>query len=126
MIGQTLGQYKLEEELGAGAGGAVYRATDSKLGRSGCHQSPAGSTCRKARSGVLAASLVEVTIIPSRGREFLNIDTRQVGELDHSTAPGARQAVRSGARPTDVRDASSRSNQTFAMFQSRAAVCGEI
>src|SRR6266516_8125581 len=33
MVGQILGNYKITQKIGAGGQGAVYKATDNKLGR---------------------------------------------------------------------------------------------
>ena len=41
MIGQTLGHYSVESELGAGGMGRVYLATDTRAPSPRCHQGPA-------------------------------------------------------------------------------------
>jgi serine/threonine-protein kinase len=64
MVGQTLGNYKILEKLGVGGQGTVYKATDSKLGRTVVVKVlPAELTAREAnlkrfeREARLASSL---------------------------------------------------------------------
>ncbi|HSP63267.1 MAG TPA: protein kinase [Pyrinomonadaceae bacterium] len=66
MVGQTLGNYKILQKLGAGGQGTVYKATDSKLGR----------------TVVLKVLPAELTVRESNLKRFAR-EARLASALDH-------------------------------------------
>jgi eukaryotic-like serine/threonine-protein kinase len=108
MIGQALGHYKLEEQLGAGGMGVVYRATDTQLGRQVAikvlPEKLAGDPdllARFEREARMLASLNHPNIAAIHGLE----ESQGVRYLVLELVPGETLAKRVKRGPLEIREA---------------------
>ncbi|HVS20575.1 MAG TPA: protein kinase [Pyrinomonadaceae bacterium] len=118
MIGQTLGNYKITHKLGAGGQGTVYKATDTKLGRTVVLKVlPAELTAKEAnlkrfdREARLASSLDHPNICTifdldeAEGLHFIamqHIEGRNVRQLVNGRPLELESALRIAIQVTDA------------------------
>jgi serine/threonine protein kinase/Tfp pilus assembly protein PilF len=118
MVGQTLGNYKILQKLGAGGQGTVYKATDNKLGRTVVIKVlPAELTVkdtnlkRFAREARLASALDHPNICTifdldeAEGLHFIamqHVEGRNVRQLVNGRPLELESALRIGIQVTDA------------------------
>src|SRR6184192_3926305 len=118
MVGQTLGNYKILQKLGAGGQGTVYKATDNKLGRTVVLKIlPAELTVKEtnlkrfAREARLASALDHPNICTifdldeTEGLHFISmqyVEGKNVRQLVNGRPLELESALRIGIQVTDA------------------------
>src|SRR5438034_4332434 len=118
MVGQTLGNYKILQKLGAGGQGTVYKATDNKLGRTVVLKVlPAELTVKEtnlkrfAREARLASALDHANICTifeldeAEGLQFIamqHVEGRNVRQLVNGRPLELESALRIGIQVADA------------------------